>query len=122
MCSSDLLSGKRLGRPPKDPEVNAAYKQKLSADQRRRNEVEGVFGSGKRKYSLELIMARLPRGAETSISMAFLVMCAEKVLRLLRLFIVTIYAWFCAWQPLGWLMVALRNIFLLDAAESPVSA
>jgi len=35
------LSGKRLGRPPKDPEVNAAHKQQLSADQRRRNEVEG---------------------------------------------------------------------------------
>jgi len=88
------LSGKRLGRPPKDPEVNAAQKQQLSADQRRRNEVEGVFGSGKRKYSLKLIMARLTHGAETSISMAFLVMCAEKILRLLRLFFVLIFAWF----------------------------
>jgi hypothetical protein len=46
------LSGKRLGRPPRDPELNAANKQLLSADQRRRNEVEGCFGSGKRKYSL----------------------------------------------------------------------
>jgi len=116
------LSGKRLGRPPKDPDVNAVHKQQLSADQRRRNEVEGVFGSGKRKYSLELIMARLPRGAETSISMAFLVMCAEKVLRLLRLFFVTIYTWLCAWQSLGWPMVALRHICLLNAAESPVAA
>ena len=82
------LSGKRLGRPPKDPEINAAHKQQLSADQRRRNEVEGVFGSGKRKYSLKLIMARLAPGAETSISMSFLVMCAEKIMRLLRLFFV----------------------------------
>lgn len=56
------LSGKRLGRPPKDPEVNGAHKQQLSADQRRRNEVEGVFGSGKRKYSPQLIMARLAQG------------------------------------------------------------
>jgi hypothetical protein len=32
-------------------------------------------------------MDRLPRGAETSNSMAFLGMCAEKVLRLLRLFL-----------------------------------
>jgi IS5 family transposase len=39
------LSGKRLGRPPKDPEVNAAHKQQLSADQRRRNEVEGMADS-----------------------------------------------------------------------------
>jgi hypothetical protein len=38
------LSGKRLGRPPKDPEISAAHKQQLSADQRKRNEVEGCFG------------------------------------------------------------------------------
>jgi len=95
------LSGKRLGRPPKDPEINAAQKQQLSADQRRRNEVEGVFGSGKRKYSLKLIMARLIHGAETSISMAFLVMCAEKILRLIRLFFVHILAWFYRQIRLG---------------------
>ena len=75
------LSGKRLGRPPKNPEISAVYKQQLSADQRRRNEVEGCFGSGKRKYSLDLIMARLSKGAENSISMAFVVMCAEKIRR-----------------------------------------
>ena len=116
------LSGKRLGRPPKDPEINAAHKQQLSADQRRRNEVEGVFGSGKRKYSLQLIMARLPKGAETSISMAFLVMCAEKILRLLCLFFVAFYAWFGACRRLGWLLVALRNICPLVTAESLVAA
>ncbi len=33
---------------------------------RKRNEVEGCFGSGKRKDSLALIMARLPKGAKTS--------------------------------------------------------
>jgi transposase, IS5 family len=84
------LSGKRLGRPPKNSEMSAAHKQQLSADQRRRNEVEGYFGSGKRKYSLDLIMARLSKGAENSISMAFVVMCAEKIRWLLRLFFVTI--------------------------------
>jgi hypothetical protein len=80
-----------LGRPHKYPEVNAAHKQQLSADQLRRNEVEGVFGSGKRKYSLKLIMARLANGAATSISMSFLVMCAEKILRLLRLTSVSMF-------------------------------
>jgi hypothetical protein len=115
------LSGKRLGRPPKDPEINAAHKQQLSADQRRRNEVEGCFGSGKRKYSLDLIMARLAKGAETSIAMAFVVMCAEKILRLLRLFFVFIFAWFYAWQRPGCLYVALRNICLLETAESLVA-
>lgn len=94
------LLGKRLGRPPQNPDVNAAHKQQLSADQRKHNEVEGVFGSRKRKYSLRLIMARLPQGAETSISMAFLVMCAEKVLRLLRLFYVLLCGWFwCFLRP-----------------------
>jgi hypothetical protein len=88
------LSGKRLGRPSKDPEVNAAHRQQLLADQRRRNEVEGVFGTGKRKYSLKLIIARLSAGAEGLISMSFLVMCAEKILRLLRLFFVFFFAWF----------------------------
>ena len=72
------LSGKRLGRPPKGPGVNAAHQQQLSADQWKRNELEGVFGSGSCKYSLQLIMARLPKGAGTSISMAFLVMCAQE--------------------------------------------
>ncbi|CAK6690194.1 IS5 family transposase [Synechococcus sp. CBW1107] len=120
--SNIRLSGKRLGRPPKDPEINAAHKQQLSADQRRRNEVEGCFGSGKRKYSLQLIMARLAKGAETSISMAFLVMCAEKILRLLRLFFVTIYPWFRTLQWPGLLWVALRNICLHETAESLVTA
>jgi transposase, IS5 family len=73
--------------------VNAAQKQVLRADQRKRNEVEGFFGSGKRKYALRLIMARLAKGAETSISMAFLVMCAEKIRRLLCLFFILIYGW-----------------------------
>jgi IS5 family transposase len=111
-----------LGRPPKDPEVNAAYRQQLSADQRRRNEVEGVFGSGKRKYSLQLIMARLPKGARTSISMAFLVMCAEKILRLLCLFFVAFYAWICCRLLLGPLLVALRKICQLETGEWSVAA
>lgn len=111
------LSGKRLGRPPRDPEVSAAHKKQLSADQRRRNEVEGCFGSGKRKYSLALIMARLAKGAETTISMAFLVMCAEKIRRLLRLFFVTILFWFNVGHGRVSLWMALMEIFGLESAE-----
>jgi IS5 family transposase len=103
------LPGKRLGRPSQDPEINAAHKQQLSADQRKRNEVEGCFGYGKRKYSLDLIMARLPKGAETSISMAFVVMCAKKIRRLLRLFFVITYAWFYAVKRPACLWMALRG-------------
>ena len=48
-CSRNniLLSGKRLGRPPKDPGVNAAQKQVLRADQRKRNEVDESLGLGR---------------------------------------------------------------------------
>jgi hypothetical protein len=82
-----------------------------------RNEVEGCFGSGKRKYSVALIMARLPRGAETSISMAFVVMCAEKIWRLLRLFSVFIFAWFYASKRPGCLWMALRDCWWLETRE-----
>jgi hypothetical protein len=36
--------------------------------------VEGVFGAGKRKYSLNLIMPKLKAGAEGTISISFLMM------------------------------------------------
>jgi transposase, IS5 family len=111
-----------LGRPPKDPEINAAHKQQLSADQRRRNEVEGVFGSGKRNSSLRLIMARLTKGAETSISMGFLVMCAEKILRLLHLFFVTIFVWIYSWPWPDSSWVVLGSTCLLETAETLVTA
>ncbi len=67
-------------------------------------------------------MARLPKGAETTISMAFLVMYAEKILRLLCLYFVAFYAWICACLSLGWLSLALANIYPLEIAESPFPA
>jgi hypothetical protein len=67
-------------------------------------------------------MARLKKGAETSISMAFLVMCAEKILRLLRLFFVLFLAWFCEWCWSSTLRMALRNICLLETSNSQGTA
>ena len=93
----------------------------MSADQRKRNEVEGCFGTGKRKYSLNLIMARLSKGAETLISMAFVVMCAEKILRLLRLFFVTVCAWFYAWQRPDALLEVFRPIWQLEMDDSLIA-
>lgn len=119
--NSIRLSGKRLGRPPKDPEINASHKQQLSADQRKRNEVEGCFGSGKRKYSLDLIMARLPKGAATMISMAFVVMCAEKIRRILRLFFVILFTWLSSWRTVGSSVMALGYILQLDQGELAVA-
>lgn len=66
-------------------------------------------------------MARLSKGAETLISIAFVVMCAEKILKLLRLFFVTVCAWFYAWQRPGTLLELLRTILLLEMADSVVA-
>jgi hypothetical protein len=77
--------------------------------------------SGVPKYSLQLIMARLPKGAATTISMAFLVMCAEKILRLLCLFLVAIYGWFRTWYRVGELWLAPENISPLEPSESLVT-
>jgi len=71
-----------------------------------------------RKYSLDLIMARLPIGAEKSISIAFVVMCAEKILRLLRLFFVSILVLPSASQWPGCLWMELRNIWQRGLTES----
>lgn len=80
--------------------------------------MEGCFGSGKRKYSLDLIMARLPIGVDNSIYMAFMVMCAEKILRLLRLFFVSILALLFASQWPGFPWMELWNIWQLGLNES----
>jgi hypothetical protein len=66
-------------------------------------------------------MARLSKGAETLISIAFLVMCAEKILRLLRLFCITVCACFYAWQRPGARWVMIRSIWQLEMADSLVA-
>ncbi len=59
----------------------------------------------------------IARGAEASISMAFVVMCAEKIRRLLRLFFVTIFAWLFAWERAGCLWAGLRQFWQLETTE-----
>jgi len=53
--------------------------------------------------------------------MACLIMCAEKIRRLLRIFFVTIFAWFYAWQWPGCLWMTLRIICPLETTESLVT-
>lgn len=49
--------------------------------------MQGTFQAGKHKYSLDSrIMANLVHGAESTICMAFVVICSENVLRHVRLF------------------------------------
>jgi IS5 family transposase len=40
------LSGPRLGRPKRDPELLAEEKRQLLDDQRQRNAIEGKIGQG----------------------------------------------------------------------------
>ena len=67
------------------------------------------------------MMPRLAKGAESSISMAFLVMCVEKIRRLLRIIFITIFAWVYAWPWPGCLWMELRTICLLETTESLVT-
>lgn len=73
------LSGKPLGRP-KQSEQNQLQKQ-AQTDAAIRNQVEGKFGVGKRRFSLARVMAKLAPTAETAIAMTFLVMNLEHLLR-----------------------------------------
>jgi hypothetical protein len=56
------------------------------------------------------------------ISVEFLVGCAKKILRLLRLFFVTIFAWLHSWLWPDSSWEVFRKIFLLETAESLVTA
>ena len=82
------MSGLPLGRPPKDPEKNKEKHQQIKEDEGVRNAVEGKFGQGKRRYSLNRVMARLADSSLTVVSIIFLVMNLDKMLtiHLLSLF------------------------------------
>ena len=75
------LSGPALGRPKTGAKKN---KEKLELqDMRERNAVESGFGVGKRRYSLDRIMAKLKETAESVIVLQFIVMNLEHRLRVL---------------------------------------
>ena len=101
-------NGIRLsGRPRKkqaEPEVQTAEQQELfKSDLKKRSVIEGRIGTSKRKYGLHRIMTKLVETSRTVITMAFFVMNAEKILRLLRLlfaFLVSVYiAMMCLCAP-----------------------
>jgi len=72
------LSGPKLGRPFKNIEKNKARiheQRKIEReDESMRIAVEGKFGEGKRRYTLDCIGTKLKETSETSIMMVFLVM------------------------------------------------
>jgi hypothetical protein len=85
------LSGPKLGRPPKVTEANAqklkAERQQARQDEIDRNAVEGKFGQGKRRYSLNRIMTKLSGTSETAIMLSFLVMNLKRWLATILFFV-----------------------------------
>jgi len=77
------LSGPKLGRSS-EKEKREVRKQAYK-DSCERNEVEGKFGLGKRKFTLGLIMTKLKATSESTIILNLMVMNLEKRLRLLWL-------------------------------------
>jgi transposase, IS5 family len=75
------LSGPKLGRPSEEEKKEAKIQE--YQDSCERNEVEGKFGKGKRKYTLDCIMAKLRETSESVIILNLLVMNLDKRLRLL---------------------------------------
>ena len=66
------ISGPPLGRPPVD--VSKEKKKQAKEDEGIRNAIEGKFGQGKRRFSLDRIMAKLDKTSQTAIAITFLVM------------------------------------------------
>ncbi len=75
------LSGRPLGRPPKDRAVRDEQIRLERAESGERNAIEGKLGEGKRRFSLGLVMTRLKETSETQIHLVFLVMNLRKILR-----------------------------------------
>jgi hypothetical protein len=73
------LSGPPLGRPRS--QVSLEDKKQAQEDERIRNEIEGKFGQGKRRFSLNRVMSKLSKTSETSINLTFLVLNLVKLLR-----------------------------------------
>jgi hypothetical protein len=80
------LSGPPLGRPAAI--AKADLERQAQQDARIRNAIEGKFGQGKRRFSLNRVMAKLPHTAATTMAITVLVMNLEQRLRPLVLFFV----------------------------------
>ena len=72
------MSGPKLGKPEADNSADIATELKEIGE---RNEVEGKFGTGKRKYGLNLIKAKLEETARTDICMNLFVENLEHQIR-----------------------------------------
>lgn len=98
------ISGAPLGRPPKDPEVNAERKRLTRKDEGIRNAVEGKFGQAKRRFGMNRIMAKLAGTSETVVALIVMIMNLQK---LLGVHFLSLFA--CVWS----LMMAKKALYSL---------
>lgn len=79
------MSGPPLGRPPKRTSENTQDLRDRKLQQRQdeldRIPIEGKFGQGKRRFSLNRVMTKLADTSETAIAIVFIVMNLEKWLQ-----------------------------------------
>jgi len=75
------LSGPGLGR--KSDDAKDAELEQIHHDSCKRNAIEGDYGTGKRKYGMDLIMTKLDNTTFTAISFGNFVKNAEKLRRIL---------------------------------------
>ena len=73
------ISGVPLGRPPKN--ISNKTKQQAREDEIIRNVIEGKFGIGKRRFTLNKIMTKLSSTSATTIAIIFLVMNLSALLK-----------------------------------------
>ena len=73
------ISGSPLGRPPAN--VSKAIKKQQLLDEKVRNSIEGKFGVGKRRFSLDRVMTKLSQTSETAMSITFLVINLSTLLK-----------------------------------------
>ena len=96
------LSGPALGQPKQVTESSKAelaqVRRQERRDERDRNAIEGKFGQGKRRFTLDRIMAKLAETSEAVIMVSFIVMNLEKLLSKILLFVFRAYG--CLWMPL----------------------
>ena len=80
------ISGPPLGRPPIN--ISKEKKKQAASDEKIRSSIEGKFGQGKRRFSLNCVMTKLSHTSKTAIAITFLVMNLSTYLsRLLRAFL-----------------------------------
>ena len=80
------ISGPPLGRPPVN--ITKETKKQAASDEKIRSSIEGKFGQGKRRFSLNRVMTKLSHTSQTSIAITFLVMnLCTHLSRLLRAFL-----------------------------------